>query len=67
MFALLQFLFVLINMVFQIMPLFVSQRTLYEARERASKTYHWQAFVLSNIVIELAWNSVSNVYSYLTF
>ena len=37
--------------------MWISQRTLYEARERQSKTYAWQAFVLSNIFIELAWNA----------
>lgn len=58
MFALFMFLFVIIQMIYQIMPVFVTQRTLYEARERASKTYHWQAFMLSNILIEMFWNSV---------
>lgn len=59
MFGVFIFLFVIIQLIYQIMPLFVSQRTLYEARERQSKTYAWQAFVLSNIVIEMAWNAVS--------
>ena len=53
------FLFVLIQLLFQIMPMFVSQRTLYEARERQSKTYAWQTFVFSNIAVEMAWNAVS--------
>ncbi len=44
------------QLVEQIMPLFVSQRTLYEARERPSKTYSWQAFILSNMVVEIPWN-----------
>lgn len=35
------------------MPKFVTQRSLYEVRERPSKTYSWVAFVLSNIVVEL--------------
>jgi ATP-binding cassette subfamily G (WHITE) protein 2 (PDR) len=59
MFGVFVFLFVVIQLLYQIMPLFVSQRTLYEARERQSKTYAWQAFVLSNIAIEMAWNAVS--------
>lgn len=54
------FLFIVIQMMYQIMPIFISQRTLYEARERQSKTYRWQAFVLSNVVIELAWNLVGS-------
>ncbi|KAF7455038.1 Opaque-specific ABC transporter CDR3 [Pyrenophora tritici-repentis] len=51
------FLFVVTQLIFQILPMWISQRTLYEARERQSKTYAWQAFVLSNILIELAWNA----------
>ena len=42
----------------QIMPLFVTQRALYEVRERPSKTYSWQSFMLSNIVAELPYNLV---------
>lgn len=59
MFGVFIFLFVVIQLIYQIMPLFVVQRTLYEARERQSKTYAWQTFVLSNIIIEMAWNAVS--------
>jgi ABC-type multidrug transport system ATPase subunit/ABC-type multidrug transport system permease subunit len=42
----------------QIMPVFVSQRSLYEVRERPSKAFSWQAFILSNIVAEIPWNLV---------
>jgi ATP-binding cassette subfamily G (WHITE) protein 2 (PDR) len=59
MFGVFIFTFVVIQLLYQIMPLFVTQRTMYEARERQSKTYAWQAFVLSNIAIEMAWNVVS--------
>lgn len=41
----------------QIMPHFVTQRALYEVRERPSKAYSWKAFMLSNIIVELPWNS----------
>lgn len=40
------------NLVNQIMPHFVTHRALYEARERPSKAYSWQAFMLSNIIGE---------------
>ncbi|MCJ1420821.1 hypothetical protein MMC32_007180 [Xylographa parallela] len=43
----------------QIMPHFVTQRSLYEVRERPSKAYSWKAFMLSNIIVELPWNSLS--------
>lgn len=46
------------NIVQQIMPHFVTQRALYEVRERPSKTYSWQVFILSNIIVELPWNSL---------
>lgn len=46
----------------QIMPLFVSQRALYEARERPSKTYSWKAFMISNIIVELPWNALMAVF-----
>jgi hypothetical protein len=59
MFGVFIFLFVVIQLIYQIMPLFVTQRTLFEARERQSKTYAWQTFVVSNIVVEMGWNAVS--------
>jgi len=49
------------QLVQQIMPHFVTQRSLYEARERPSKTYSWFAFMISNIVVELPWNSLMAV------
>jgi len=49
------------NLVQQIMPHFVTQRSLYEVRERPSKTYSWQVFILSNIIVEIPWNSLMAV------
>lgn len=46
------------NLTQQIMPHFVTQRSLYEVRERPSKTYSWKVFMLSNIVVELPWNTL---------
>lgn len=46
------------QLVQQIMPLFVVQRSLYEVRERPSKTYSWQAFMVSNIIVELPWSAL---------
>ena len=51
----------------QILPNFVSQRALYEARERPAKTYSWTIFLLSNILIELAWNSLMAVLVFATW
>lgn len=49
------------QIVQQIMPHFVTQRSLYEARERPSKTYSWVSFILSNIFVELPWNALMGV------
>jgi ATP-binding cassette subfamily G (WHITE) protein 2 (PDR) len=53
------------QMVQQIMPHFVTQRALYEARERPSKTYSWKAFMLSNIIVELPWQTLMSVVMFL--
>jgi ATP-binding cassette subfamily G (WHITE) protein 2 (PDR) len=49
------------NLVPQILPNFVTQRSLYEARERPAKTYSWQVFMLSNILVELPWNALMSL------
>jgi ATP-binding cassette subfamily G (WHITE) protein 2 (PDR) len=46
------------QLVQQIMPLFVTQRSLYEVRERPSKTYSWKAFMISNILVEIPWSTL---------
>jgi ATP-binding cassette subfamily G (WHITE) protein 2 (PDR) len=35
------------------MPRFVTQRDLYEVRERPSKAYSWAAFLIANIIVEV--------------
>lgn len=59
MFGVFIFLTIFGQVVEQIMPNFVTQRTMYEARERPSKTYSWIAFMFANIIVEMVWNSVS--------
>ncbi|XTI88346.1 ABC transporter-like protein [Cenococcum geophilum] len=49
------------NFCSQIMPHFVTQRALYEVRERQSRTYSWKVFILSNILVEIPWNSLMAV------
>ncbi|RMZ82683.1 hypothetical protein DV738_g1588, partial [Chaetothyriales sp. CBS 135597] len=51
----------------QIMPLFVTQRSLYEVRERPSKAYSWKAFMLANIIVELPWSTVAAVLLFFTW
>jgi ATP-binding cassette, subfamily G (WHITE), member 2, PDR len=47
------------SFVEQTIPFFVTSRSLYEVRERPSKTYSWVAFVIASIVVEIPWNMVS--------
>jgi ATP-binding cassette, subfamily G (WHITE), member 2, PDR len=55
------------QLVQQIMPHFVTQRALYEARERPSKTYSWKAFMFANITVELPWNTLMAVIIFFCF
>ncbi|SPO05125.1 probable ABC1 transport protein [Cephalotrichum gorgonifer] len=64
MFGIFIFLSLFGQIVNQIMPLFVTQRSLYEARERPSKAYSWQAFLLANVLVEMAWSSIVSVFSF---
>ncbi|KAF1813814.1 ABC-2 type transporter [Eremomyces bilateralis CBS 781.70] len=64
MFGVLMVLMVFPQIVNQTMPTFISQRTLYEARERPSKAYSWQAFFVANILVETLWNSLMAVFCF---
>lgn len=55
------------QLVQQIMPHFVTQRSLYEVRERPSRTYSWKAFMISNITVELPWNALMAVIIFVCF
>lgn len=55
------------QLVQQIMPHFVTQRALYEVRERPSRAYSWKAFMCSNIVVELPWQLVMAVIVFFCF
>jgi ABC-type multidrug transport system permease subunit len=57
----------LILIVTQIQPLFITQRALYEVRERPSKAYSWYAFLLANIAVELPYQIVSGILLYACF
>ncbi|KAK5654333.1 hypothetical protein OQA88_7511 [Cercophora sp. LCS_1] len=58
MFAIFNIFTVFGQLVQQTMPHFVIQRSLYEVRERPSKVYSWQVFMLSQIIVELPWNTL---------
>jgi len=52
------------QLIQQLMPHFVVQRALYEVRERPAKTYSWKAFMLSNIIAEIPWQSLMAIIMY---
>ncbi|KAM0471305.1 hypothetical protein ACHAP7_009078 [Fusarium lateritium] len=54
-------------LVYQTMPGFVAQRTLYEGRERSSNTYAWYNLILANTVVEMVWNSIVSLAIYFPF
>jgi ABC-type multidrug transport system ATPase subunit len=55
------------SLVQQIQPLFVTQRSLYESRERPSKAYSWIAFMIANIVVELPYGIFAGVLTFASF
>ncbi|KAJ4333725.1 hypothetical protein N0V87_007386 [Didymella glomerata] len=55
------------SLVQQIQPLFITQRNLYESRERPSKAYSWIAFMIANIVVELPYGIVAGVLMFASF
>lgn len=54
-------------LVQQIMPQFVFQRDLYEVRERPSKTYHWAAFIIANIFVEIPYQTLLGIMLFAAF
>ncbi|KAL3473350.1 ABC-2 type transporter-domain-containing protein [Aspergillus californicus] len=64
MFAIFMLLIIFPNLVQQMMPYFVTQRALYEVRERPSKAYSWKAFMMASICVELPWNILMAIPAY---
>ncbi|KAI2473617.1 ABC-2 type transporter-domain-containing protein [Annulohypoxylon bovei var. microspora] len=48
-------------LVQQIQPLFTTQRSLYEVRERPSKVYSWQSFLIANTIVELPYQIIAGL------
>ncbi|KAK5996512.1 ABC multidrug transporter atrA [Cladobotryum mycophilum] len=55
------------TLVQQIQPLFITQRELYEVRERPSKAYSWSAFIIANIIVEIPYQIVTAILIYACF
>ncbi|RMJ21434.1 ABC transporter [Aspergillus sp. HF37] len=52
------------SLVQQVIPLFLTQRALYETRERPSKTYSWKAFIASTVAAEIPYQVFMGVLVY---
>lgn len=52
------------SLVQQLMPLFVTQRSLYEVRERPSKAYSWKAFLIANVIVEVPYMIITGILIY---
>jgi len=55
------------NLVQLVLPNFIENRTLYEIRERPSRTYSWVVFILSNVIAEIPWQTVLAVIQFVTW
>lgn len=55
------------SLVQQIHPLFVTQRSLYESRERPSKAYSWIAFMFANIIVEIPYGIIAGILTFACF
>lgn len=55
------------TLVQQIQPHFLTQRSLYEVRERPSKAYSWKAFVISAVIVEIPYQIITAVLIYACF
>ncbi|ODQ78009.1 hypothetical protein BABINDRAFT_172476 [Babjeviella inositovora NRRL Y-12698] len=64
MFSVFMFLVIFNTLVQQYLPHFVSQRDLYEARERPSKTFSWYAFITAQITSEIPWQFLSGTIAF---
>ncbi|KAI9833623.1 MAG: hypothetical protein M1819_003576 [Sarea resinae] len=51
----------------QIMPRFVTQRSLYEVRERPSKAYTWKAFIMANILVEIPYQIFAGILTFVSY
>ena len=52
---------------YQTMPHVITQRQQYEERERHTQSYSWYVFILSNMLVELPWNTLASLLVVLPF
>ncbi|KAF4991484.1 hypothetical protein FGRMN_7795 [Fusarium graminum] len=67
MFAIFELTSIVTQLVNQQMPQFITQRSLYEVRERPAKVYSWKVFMLAQIVAELPWYTLASLLMWTAF
>ncbi|KAK3389429.1 ABC transporter-like protein [Podospora didyma] len=67
MFAVFMLTTIFTTLVQQIQPLFITQRSLYEVRERPSKAYSWKAFLFANIFVEMPYQILTGIVTFACF
>lgn len=55
------------TLINQMVPQYCDQRSLYEVRERPSKTFSWWVFIAAQITAEIPWNIFLGTLSYFCF
>ncbi|RGP59651.1 hypothetical protein FLONG3_11122, partial [Fusarium longipes] len=55
------------SLVQQIMPKFITQRTIYEVREKHSNMYSWIVLILANILVEIPYHLVLGIITFAIF
>lgn len=67
MFVIFELMSIVGQLVDQQMPHFITQRSLYEVRERPVKTYSWKVFMISQILPEIPYYAVALVFMWAVF
>ncbi|KAH6889280.1 ABC drug exporter AbcA [Thelonectria olida] len=67
MFAIFELTSIVTQLVNQQLPQFITQRSLYEVRERPAKIYSWKVFMLAQMVAELPWYTLASVLMWAVF
>lgn len=67
MFAIFELISIVGQLISQQMPQFISQRSLYEVRERPAKTYSWKVFMISQILADIPYYAFASVFMWAFF
>ncbi|KAF4450932.1 ATP-binding cassette transporter [Fusarium austroafricanum] len=66
-FAIFEMTSIVTQLINQQMPQFITQRSLYEVRERPAKVYSWKVFMLAQVVSELPWYTLASLLMWTAF